>query len=493
MGVDEMKKAIIMVVVLLLVASGCIIIDTGADSRPPRIVRFSASPSSINTGDVSILSWQVENASSVSIDPGIPSANPIGADKVVPMVTTHYRLTATNAYGSTSAIMIVTVGATGGSTGGITGGTIDGTAGGTTGETTGGTTPASPPAPGVPLTILSFTASPASINEGDSAVLNWFTSNATGATISGVGNVAVNGSLVVYPTATTTYILEAANGYNSTSASATVSVVPRLTSPSSGYPPVIHSFTGSVSSTTGLVTLNWSTTSATSATISNGILSQPVNTSGNTTFSGGGGGSYTYTLTATNSYGNSTATTTVFVPLSTPSTPPSGSIPTASLSVSPSTIASGGEVMLSWSTSGATYSDISDGVNTMVLSSPTGSIAARPTATTTYILTARNLNGSNYASQTVTVTSTTVPFIPYIPTTFPTIKFKADATTVLRGATVHLSWTVTSADTISIDNGIGTVSASGSMDVTVWDTITYTLTASNMGNTSSQSVTIKVP
>jgi hypothetical protein len=116
-----------------------------------------------------------------------------------------------------------------------------------------------------------------------------------------------------------------------------------------------------------------------------------------------------------------------------------------------------------------------------------------PTTTTTYILTARNVYGSNYASQTVTVSSTTVPYIPYIPPAFPTIKFKADATTVLRGATVTLSWTVTDADMISIDNGIGTVSATGSRNVVIWDTITYTLTAGNASNVVSQSVTIKVP
>jgi len=556
-GVDDMRNVIITAVVLLLAAGGCITINTGGGGSPPRVVSFSASPNSINAGDVSIISWQVENASSVRIDPDIPSASSTGMDKVVPMVTTTYRLTATNGSGTTTATTVVTVGATGGAT------------------------PAPSGTSGIPV-ITSFTASPTSINAGDSSVLSWITTDATGATISGIGNVAVSGNQVVYPTATTTYILEATNSYNSTAASATVGVVPASTPPSSGSPPVILSFTGSISpatglvtldwstlnataatisdgirpqpvntsgsvtlggytgsttftltannsygsshaattvvisggatapppagsrptilsftgsasASTGLVTLNWSTLNATSATISDGTWSQPVNTSDSLTFSGGGGGSTTYILTATNSYGDSTATTNVFIPgVSTPPAP-TGSIPTASLSVSPSRIAPGGEATLSWVTSGATYSDISDGAATMILAEPSGSIAVVPTTTTTYILTARNVYGSNYASQTVTVTSATVPYIPFIPPAFPTIKFKADATTVLRGAIVRLSWSVTDADTISIDNSIGTVSATGSMDVTVWDTITYTLTASNMSNISSQSVTIKVP
>ena len=551
-----MRNAIIIAVVLLLAAGGCITIDTGGSSRLPRVVKFSASPSYINIGDASILSWEVENASSVSIDPGIPSASSTGMDKVVPMVTTTYRLTATNGSGTTTATTVVTMGATG------------------------ATTPAPSSTSGNPV-ITSFTASPPSIHAGDAAVLNWITSGATGATISGIGNVAVSGNQAVYPTATTTYILEATNSYNSTAASATVGVVLASTPPSSASLPVILSFTGGISSATGLVTLNWSTLNATSATISDGIRLQPVNTSGSVTFGGytgsttftlttnnsygssnaattvvisGGStppapagslptilsftgsasaetgwvtlswstlnaasatisdgirsqpvntsgsvtlggyiGGTTFTLTANNSYGSSTATTTVVVTGRTAPPEPTGSIPTASLSVSPSRIAPGGEATLSWVTSGATYSYISDGANTMVLGSPSGSIAVAPTTTTTYALTARNVFGTNYASQIVTVTSASVPYIPFIPPAFPTIKFKADATTVLRGATVRLSWTVTDADTITIDNGIGTVSATGSMDVVVFDTITYTLTASNMSNTTSQSVTIKVP
>ena len=62
------------------------------------------------------------------------------------------------------------------------------------------------------------------------------------------------------------------------------------------------------------------------------------------------------------------------------------------------------------------------------------------------------------------------------------------------GGTVTLSWNVSGADTISIDNGIGNVSSSGTETVTLdtKGTVNFTLTATNSGGTSTAQATVRV-
>jgi hypothetical protein len=74
----------------------------------PRIVSFTASPTSIGAGESSLLAWSVSGATSLRIDPGIgPVTGSIKS--VTPSVTTQYTLVAGNAYGSVSAQATVTV------------------------------------------------------------------------------------------------------------------------------------------------------------------------------------------------------------------------------------------------------------------------------------------------------------------------------------------------------------------------------------------------
>lgn len=83
-------------------------------------------------------------------------------------------------------------------------------------------------APTLPATS-GLTASPVKINAGQSSTLSWFTQNSTAASISpGVGSVPLSGSVVVTPTATTTYTLtvEGAPGTAPQTSSATVEVTP---------------------------------------------------------------------------------------------------------------------------------------------------------------------------------------------------------------------------------------------------------------------------
>lgn len=70
--------------------------------------------------------------------------------------------------------------------------------------------------------------------------------------------------------------------------------------------------------------------------------------------------------------------------------------------------------------------------------------------------------------------------------------FTAEPSTIERGQSATLRWAVTNATDISIDNGIGAVSASGSRQVFPSNTTTYTLTASGPGGSSRMTATVNV-
>ena len=84
--------------------------------------------------------------------------------------------------------------------------------------------PPPPPPPPAP-TVTSFSASPASIAQGQSSTLSWTVSNAASVTIDqGIGTVTASGSTVVSPAATTTYTLTATNASGSSTVKTTVTV-----------------------------------------------------------------------------------------------------------------------------------------------------------------------------------------------------------------------------------------------------------------------------
>lgn len=143
----------------------------------PRIIRFSAIPAGINSGQSSTLVWVVENATKVNIDPGIGTVSLDGTRDVTPAATTTYTLTATNAAGSVTAQATVTVG-------------------------------------GGPK-ITSFTATPnPSPSSGSAVVLACQATNATSINIAGNVTAGATATFTVRPTATTTYtcIATAQNG-----------------------------------------------------------------------------------------------------------------------------------------------------------------------------------------------------------------------------------------------------------------------------------------
>jgi hypothetical protein len=82
-------------------ATGTVVVNPKAD--PPRINFFKSSPEGILTGSSSVLSWEVENATEVTIDNGIGQVEPSGFKTVFPSLSTEYTLTAVNDSGSNTA------------------------------------------------------------------------------------------------------------------------------------------------------------------------------------------------------------------------------------------------------------------------------------------------------------------------------------------------------------------------------------------------------
>jgi hypothetical protein len=111
-----------------------------------------------------------------------------------------------------------------------------------------------------------------------------------------------------------------------------------------------------------------------------------------------------------------------------------------------------------------------------------GSRTVSPSATTTYTLTATGLGGSVTRSATVTVT--------YQP---PSVSFSLSSSSICRGSSATLSWNVTGqVDSVSINQGIGTVAASGSRTVRPTSSTTYVITATGPGGTTTRSVILTV-
>jgi peptidoglycan-associated lipoprotein len=74
-------------------------------------------------------------------------------------------------------------------------------------------------------------------------------------------------------------------------------------------------------------------------------------------------------------------------------------------------------------------------------------------------------------------------------------EFSVEPTSIERGQSAVLRWTVTGATSVSINNGIGTVQVSGNRRIIPPDTTTYTLTASGTGGdtTATATVTVSAP
>ena len=74
----------------------------------------------------------------------------------------------------------------------------------------------------------------------------------------------------------------------------------------------------------------------------------------------------------------------------------------------------------------------------------------------------------------------------------PTVTLQANPTTINKGESSTLTWNSTDATQLSIDPGVGTVTAEGSTKVTPSDSTTYTITASGPGGSATASAAVSV-
>lgn len=170
------------------------------DDEELTIVYFNASPSAIQNGESSELSWKVENADSVNIDQGIGAVNLTGTELVYPTATTTYTLTAKKENESKNETTTIIV--------------------------------SEQPIPDE-IEINYFYADPDEIDEGERTYLYWETTNATKVEIdNGIGEVSLDGNKQILPEETITYTLTAsAEGLDTKTANATVTVNPVIPEP----------------------------------------------------------------------------------------------------------------------------------------------------------------------------------------------------------------------------------------------------------------------
>ncbi|MBL8939635.1 MAG: hypothetical protein JNM69_34055, partial [Archangium sp.] len=145
--------------------------------------------------------------------------------------------------------------------------------------------------------------------------------------------------------------------------------------------------------------------------------------------------------------------------------------------------ADGGVTQLIFNVTGATSVSIAPGVGDV-----TGKMSAPVTvlADTTFTLTATNAAGSVTATTPVTVEPAVV--LP------PAIAFFTATPAMLPadGGTTTLAWSVTDADALTIDRGVGVVTGRTSIDVGLRLSTTYTLEARGPGGMTSRAVTVQV-
>lgn len=397
----------------------------------PVIDELRATPRTIARGEMSTLEWKTTHAERVTIDPDLGVQPPIGNAKVMPEVTTTYRLVASNgALASPPQEVVVVV------------------------------------ASGTQPIVRTFNATPQSVAPGDQVTLSWQALNATGVTIdNGVGQKPSSGSVTVNPRRTTIFNLTATGPGGQAVASVTVNVTqdgPASISRFDAMPPTIVAG--------GQAELTWDTDNALSVTIDNGvgarapkdsIIVRPAQTT-------------SYTLTALGSSGSS-ATRAVTVTVAAPDQPV-----VLTFGGLPSNILEGGTATLRWTTANVTAVDIDHDGGTGL--PPNGSVQVTPAQTTSYTLIARGPGGSVTSVFTITV-SRAPPSIS---------AFAAQPASITAGAASTLSWTTSNATQVSIDNGVGAQAVGGSARVTPAQNTTYTLAAVGPGGTATAQATVSV-
>lgn len=157
-----------------------------------------------------------------------------------------------------------------------------------------------------------------------------------------------------------------------------------------------------------------------------------------------------------------------------------------SFAPAPDTITAGQSTVLVWSVAGAQSLSLTSDMGTVQVSAAmavtSNSLRVSPSATTNYTLTATDPSGTNM---------TAVAMVTVVPA--PVIQsFTASPALISTGQATTLTWALTSAAVVSLDQGIGQVTGN-SIQVSPTATTTYTLTVLNAaGSVTTAQVTVSV-
>ncbi len=386
---------------------------------------IQALPETIEKGQSTTLSWSLGKfsgkADKAVIEPGIGVVSPRGALEISPAETTTYTITWSKKKKSTTSSVTVTV--------------------------------MEPPA-------ISITSDKQTINVGDAATLSWVSENVTSCSIEPeIGSVDVNGSITVTPEETTTYIINAQGTYSSVTSEVTIHV--------NKLPSVEFSVDKPVIGKGDSATLAWATENASSCSIEPDIgavdLTGSVSVTPLTTT--------TYTITASN--GSETDSKQLTITVTNP--------PAVTLTVDKTEVSEGGQILLSWTSENADTITLDNGIGVV---EATGTRQVTPPAgTTTYTISATDLNNQNPATASVTVTSVALP----------SVSLSVDKTTIEAGDSITLTWISMNAVSCSLDQGIGNAGLNDSLTLSLNKTTTFTISAINrLGDMANDSVTVTV-
>ncbi|MGA9048470.1 MAG: hypothetical protein WB588_05700 [Dehalococcoidia bacterium] len=309
------------------------------------------------------------------------------------------------------------------------------------------------PVGGQPSIIGTFTSSPSTINPGGTSILSWNVSGANSVSIdNGIGQVSAAGTMAVSPAVSTVYTISATN-FTGTVARSATTTVNSVSIPPVGMQPAIIQFSSNLN-TDGTSTLSWNVSGANSVSIDQGI--GQVSAAGTRLISPAI--PTVYTISATNYTG--TVYQSVATTVNSTSTQP------AIIQFS-SNLNSNGTSTLYWNVTGANSVSIDQGIGQV---NATGNRLVSPAAPTVYTISATNYTGTVYASATTTVNSVS----PTVGTPAVITQFSSNLNT---DGTSTLSWNVTGANSVSIDQYIGMVAAAGTMIVSPAVSTIYTLSA----------------